>query len=181
MKTKIPIILLILVVLIAGSYYFYNNSAESYIPSNDEILNNNRTALPTATNFTVEDINGKEINLSDFKGKAVVVNFWASWCPPCKMEMPYFNKLYLENKDDIVFLMIDLISGRETVESGRKYIADNSFSFPVYFDTKGNAASAYKISSIPLTLFINKEGEIVRSYNYAINEFILKDCINVIK
>jgi thiol-disulfide isomerase/thioredoxin len=117
-----------------------------------------------AKDFTVIDVNGKEVSLSDFKGKPVVVNFWASWCPPCKEEMPYFNELYKELGDEVQFMMVDLVDGsRETVDAAKAFIKENGYEFPVYFDTDQEAAIAYGIYSIPTSIFIDAEGKIVRS------------------
>ncbi len=118
-----------------------------------------------APDFTVYDADGNEVKLSDYLGTPVVLNFWASWCPPCKSEMPHFNKVSEEySEDELVFLMIDLVDGdRETVESGLEYIEENNYtSFTVLFDKKQDAAKTYGIRSIPTTLFIDKEGYVIK-------------------
>jgi len=110
------------------------------------------------------------------------LNFWASWCPPCKAEMPIFNEVYADSKNDIVFLMIDLVDGqRETQAKGQQYVDDQGFSFPIYFDNDQEAGSAYKISAIPTTLFIDSDGNIVSSNQGAINKEALISGIDSIK
>jgi thiol-disulfide isomerase/thioredoxin len=117
-----------------------------------------------AKDFTVIDIDGKEVSLSDFKGKPVVVNFWASWCPPCKEEMPYFNEVYKELGDEVQFMMVDLVDGsRETVDTAKAFIKDNGYEFPVFFDTDQDAAIAYGVYSIPTSIFIDAEGKVVKA------------------
>lgn len=119
-----------------------------------------------APDFTVLDKDGNTVKLSDFRGKPVVLNFWATWCPPCKQELPDFNQAAETYKDEIVFLMVNLTDGqRDTVDSVKVFVADNGYTFPVYFDTAYSAASAYRIESIPTTYFINAKGEAV---NYKI-------------
>lgn len=119
-----------------------------------------------APDFTVLDKDGNTVKLSDFRGKPVVLNFWATWCPPCKQELPDFNQAAEAYKDEIVFLMVNLTDGqRDTVDSVKAFVADNGYTFPVYFDTAYSAANAYMVSSIPTTYFINAKGEAV---NYKI-------------
>lgn len=135
-----------------------------------------------APDFTVIDNEGNEVKLSSLFGKPIVLNFWASWCPPCKSEMPHFNKVYADVKDDVVFMMVDMVDGqRETLEKGKQYIKDQDFSFPVYFDVDQEAASTYGISSIPTTLFIDKDGYVVTGAEGAIDEATLLKGIGYIK
>ncbi|KAF0091839.1 MAG: redoxin domain protein [Fusobacteria bacterium] len=117
-----------------------------------------------AKDFTVIDVDGKEVSLSDFKGKPVVINFWASWCPPCKEEMPFYNEVYKELGDEVQFMMVDLVDGsRETVATAKAFVKENGYEFPVFFDTDQEAAIAYGIYSIPTSIFIDADGKVVRS------------------
>lgn len=134
-----------------------------------------------APDFTVQDIDGNFVKLSDMLGTPVVVNFWASWCPPCKMEMPEFDKVWQEFEPNVAFMMVDLVDGQqETAEKGAEYVAEQEFSFPVYFDTAQEAAYVYGIRSIPTTLFIDSEGYIVTGAQGAIDEEALRKGIGLI-
>lgn len=113
-----------------------------------------------APDFTVQNTAEEEVKLSDFAGKPVIVNFWASWCGPCKSEMPYFQNMYDTYGEDVVFMMVNLTGGRETVDTALDYIQQAEYTFPVYFDTKQEAAYAYYVSSIPATYFIDAEGNL---------------------
>lgn len=135
-----------------------------------------------APDFTAIDADGNKVKLSDYKGTPVILNFWASWCPPCKSEMPDFNKVSGEySKDQLVFLMVDMVDGdRETVETGKKFVEDNHFTFNVLYDTTQEAAYAYGIRSIPSTLFIDKDGYVQTGVEGAIDEETLRKDIDLI-
>lgn len=135
-----------------------------------------------APDFSVLNMDGNTVKLSDFLGKPVVLNFWASWCPPCKGEMPEFNEVYQEVGEEVTFMMVDLVDGqRETKEKGAKYVKDQGYSFPVYFDVDQNAASTYSVMSIPTTIFIDKDGYIVTGAQGAIDADTLRKGIGLIK
>lgn len=136
--------------------------------------NNSNQQTKKAPDFTIYNAQGNPVKLSDFIGKPVVLNFWASWCPPCKSEMPHFNDAYSEYKDTVIFIMVDLTDGqRETQAKGQAYVNKQGYSFPVYFDTKQSAALAYNIASIPSTFLIDSNGGIVKNYQGAIDKTTL--------
>ncbi len=163
------VIAILLVGIIAGSLFLYNKYSEEY-GMNNPIHNEDKTTEETpdvqendnsAPDFTVTDYDGNKVNLSDFKGKPVVVNFWATWCYYCTVEMPDFNEAYKENPD-VQFLMVNAtgING-ETVESAKAYVLQEKYEFDVFFDTEFNAIRTYGITSYPQTIFIDKDGNIV--------------------
>lgn len=118
--------------------------------------------LQQAPDFVVTDIDGNEVKLSDFQGKPVIVNFWASWCGPCKSEMPDFEEMYQQYGEEIHFVMVNMTDGsRETVEVASEFIAEQGYTFPVYFDTQYSAAITYGVTSIPATYFIDAQGNAV--------------------
>ena len=131
-----------------------------------------------APDFTVYDAEGNEVRLSDFAGKPVVLNFWASWCGPCKSELPAFENVWQEFGGDIEFLMVNLTDGvSETVDGVSKFVSKNGFTFPVYFDTAQNAAYTYGVTSIPATALVNADGEIVAAQVGAVSEDSLRNAV----
>ena len=134
------------------------NQPEAAAPTQAPTESTENTA-ELAPDFTVYDIDGNEVKLSDYLGTPVVLNFWASWCPPCKAELPDFEEKYLAYGEDVQFLMVNLADGaRETVDTASEFIAQEGYTFPVFYDSKSVAAIEYKIRSIPATYFIDAEG-----------------------
>lgn len=123
---------------------------------------------PLAPDFTLVDQYGNTHTLSDYKGKVVFLNFWATWCPPCKAELPDIEEVYKEygmNEEDVVILGMTFPNmDREVSQEGIiDFIEENEYTFPVVFDESGQLAYTYYITGFPMTFLINKEGS-VESY-----------------
>lgn len=173
-KKKLVIGLLVFVLLIGGASVLYSQLSKDFSP--DSITENHEQGevsgseaeggagdaeepqLQTAPDFTVYDGDGNAVTLHEYFGKPIVLNFWASWCGPCRAEMPDFEKVYKERGEEIQFLMINCTGGRETLESAQEFLAESGYTFPVYFDTASEAAMTYGASSIPVTFFIDADG-----------------------
>lgn len=133
----------------------------------------------TAPDFTVCDNDGNEVSLSDKFGKPIIVNFWATWCGPCKKELPIFDAAYLAHGDDIEFMMVDLTDGyNDTPENVKEFVEVNGYSFPLYHDVSQDAAKTYGITSVPLTVFINPDGTLRYYQLGALNEEIMEFAVN---
>ncbi len=191
MKNKITLLIIIFVfiLLIGGSYVLYNylspNISSDKITTNEESQKEHETSQQEnepAPDFTVYDKNDREVNLSDFRGKPTIVNFWASWCGPCKMEMPDFDEKYRALGNEINFLMVNMTDGsRETVKIASDFIKKEGYTFPVYYDTKSNAAIAYSVFSLPTTYFIDADGYVVAQSTGTIDGETLQKGIDMIK
>jgi len=176
-KIKWIIAVFMAAVLMVGVYFLYNYLTNDYKPQNT-VSDNERIDVP---DFTVLDYNGNEVKLSDYFGKPIVLNFWATWCYYCTEEMPDFNKI-AKKDDDIVFLMVNVTDGvRETVDKAKNYIEKNGYEFDVVFDTKYEASKYFGVASLPMTFFIDKDGKLVTYARGGINEEILLQCIKMIK
>lgn len=111
-----------------------------------------------APNFTLKNLNGEEVSLEDYRGKNVIVNFWASWCPPCRQEMPDFQDFYEDYKDDDFTILA--VNVQESKATASKFIEENGYSFPVLLDSTGEIAITYMVSGIPTSYILDKEGVI---------------------
>lgn len=113
-------------------------------------------ALPA---LTMQDINGKPVNLQNFKGKKVFVNLWASWCPPCRREMPSIEKLYQSvDTNQVAFVMLSL---DDEFEKGKKYVTSNKISLPIYYPGEYLPA-LFNVQGIPATFIFNENGELIK-------------------
>lgn len=157
-----------------------NTTDNSEATSSDASANAD-SQLTKAPDFTVYDLEGNEVNLSDFFGKPIILNFWASWCGPCKMEMPDFNEAYQIYNEDITFLMVNMTDGsRETVDIASSFIEESGYVFPVYYDTSYSAAITYSVSSLPTTYFLDTEGNLIAQARGAIDAATLQQGIDMI-
>lgn len=199
MKNKEAILLiggiLIFVGLLVSAYFGYDFLASMYNKNNTDIQaetnenDNIQDSKPSifnkkvkAADFTVYDEKLNEVKLSDYKGIPVVLNFWASWCPPCKEEMPGFNEISKKySGDKIAILMINLTDGqRETMTQAKSFISENNYKMKVLFDNNMEATSKYNITAIPRTIFIDKDGYIAQDYSGSISEDILDGQIKLL-
>ena len=156
------------------------NQTENSENVNENNKEDNGKILPI--DFTLYDQYGKEHTLSEYKGKTIFLNFWATWCPPCREEMPYIDELYEEynkNQDDVVILGVASPNlGREGSEDDvKKFLSENYYKFPVVFDEGGPMIIEYGISAFPSTLIIDKEGFVSKYIPGAMDKETMKSLI----
>jgi thiol-disulfide isomerase/thioredoxin len=169
------------VLFITAAVFAYNHLNQRGVAPDDNGSSQGEERLK-APDFTVFDADGRSVKFSEHLGEPVVLNFWASWCYPCRSEMPLLDEVYREYGAAINFMMVDLVDGRrETVEKGAAYIRKEGFTFPVYFDIDQEAAVNYAVGSIPMTLFIDREGFIVARVIGAIDATTLQQGIDAIR
>lgn len=111
-----------------------------------------------AANFTLEDLQGNKIALSDYKGKVVVLNFWATWCAPCLRDMPVFENIHKKYSDDVQVLGIAVVSKLKDIP---KQANRARISYPILFGSKKIIADYNNFYSIPQTFILNRDGEVV--------------------
>jgi len=189
---------LLLVVLIAGASVLYARLGDGAKP--DQLQPQGGTATTTANgttaatggttapqtpttpapDFTAYTAAGEAVKLSEYKGKPIVLNFWASWCGPCQSEMPDFDAKHKALGDKVQFLMVNMTGGRETLATAKKFIADKGYTFPVLYDTEADAATVYGVYSLPTTYFVDANGNLVAQATGAIDAETLQRGIDMI-
>lgn len=186
-KVKILLFILAFAVFIGLSYAIYTALAKDSSDSTGGFnigsvknLEDISAKHIKAPDFTVKDADGNDVKLSSFIGKPIVLNLWASWCGPCKNELPDFQSAYDELKNDVTFVMVNLTYGSETQSSAKSFLAEKGYTFPVYFDIGGSASDAYAVSSIPASYFIDKDGYLVTRSIGMLTESGLKTAIAMI-
>jgi peroxiredoxin len=110
-----------------------------------------------APDFTMKNLEGKEVSLKDYRGKKVMLNFWATWCPPCKEEMPAMERIYAEKSSEFEILAVNL----DPQNNVAGFVNDNKLTFPVLLDQNGQTQQTYAIISIPTTFIIDENGIIL--------------------
>ena len=173
----ISLIAFILIIALAfGLYTVLNTGGDSFVDNGDKEV---KELIPDALMY---DASGKRVQIHDLIGKPLVINLWASWCPPCKKEMPDIDKLYKELGDEVNFAIVNMTTANnETEKSAKAFIEEGGYSFPVYYDIDGTVASQYPVNAFPTTYFVDKDGYLV-AYAYSmLDEASIMRGINLAK
>lgn len=172
MKTKY-LALLVAGVIIAGTVFLSSQGkvTEQKKASSGELAGEVSTSAPAgagrelfkdypAPDFYINS-DGKTTTLSELGGKKIFINFWNTWCPPCKEEMPDLNRLYLENKGKAEFLFINITAQEKTTEEVTGFLKDKKLQLPVYLDRDAGVAQLYGVRSIPTTVVLGPGGKVL--------------------
>lgn len=131
-----------------------------------------------AIDFNLKDLTGRPSSLSAYKGKVVFLNFWATWCGPCRAEIPSMEQLYTELKDE--GLAIVAVNSQEPLEQVSAFVEDTGMSFPVLLDSTGKVGAAYGVRAIPTTYIIDPQGAI-RGRMVGTRDWYSPEIISVVK
>lgn len=182
-KRKTLYLLIILILLIGGSSLVYRHfenrvtlpQVEQQTKSTDKSDENNvQNIKDEKYDLTFLDDDFQEQTLSSFIGKPIILNFWASWCPPCQHEMPFFQEIYNEYPDIQVLLINQTDGTRENRRTARDFMMQNGYTMPLYYDKTTESLKKYGLSALPMTYFINAEGDIIGSVKGGITEETLQ-------
>lgn len=171
---------MMIVVTLVG-IFFWNviSNSNDEKPSDNVVLDDAGERQMIATDFELPSLAGGTMKLSDTRGKITIINFWASWCEPCKMEAPHLQAFYEENKDNVEIIAVNNTS-QDSVEKATAFVQQYGLTFPVLFDETGDVSTMYGAFTIPTTIFLNEEGEIVQQFVGPMEEEFLKEVIDSI-
>ncbi|CAN7204903.1 redoxin domain-containing protein [Rossellomorea sp. LjRoot5] len=132
-----------------------------------------------APDFTLTTLEGEEVKLSDYKGKKVILNFWATWCPPCKAEMPHMEQYYEKNakKEKVEILAVNLTSQDEGEKAVQEFVDGYELTFPILMDEKGDVGDEYRAFTIPTTYMIDTNGLIQHKIVGPMNEEMMGEMV----
>ncbi|MDQ0970990.1 peroxiredoxin [Neobacillus niacini] len=130
-----------------------------------------------APDFELRTLAGDTVKLSDFRGKKVMLNFWATWCPPCKAEMPAMEEFHKETGDDVVILAVNIDPHLDV----KAFVDENGITFPIPLDAEDKVNETYQVLSIPTTYFIDTNGNIGNKYIGAMNLDAMKQYAKELK
>ncbi len=158
-----------------------DTSAKTDAPAPETEAEETESPFTPAPDFTVRTRDGKEVRLSDYVGKPVIINFWATWSRPCKSELPAFNEAYQTYGDAVHFLMVNLTDGvQDTVEKVTAFVDNGGYTFPLLFDTESEGAMTYGAYSIPLTVFVDAKGNLLGGHRGAMSGQTLEEYISIL-
>lgn len=144
-------ILIGLIALLAGAWAIFEN-----VSTPESGRANMIQVGAMAPEFTAVNSAGEQVKLSDYRGKAVMINFWASWCTPCVREMPLVHQIAQDYQNDVATLFVNVGESKGTI---REFMDKQAFDFPVIIDVTGNISGMYRITGLPATMVIDKEGK----------------------
>lgn len=132
-----------------------------------------------APDFDLTTLDGEAVKLSDYKGKKVILNFWATWCPPCRAEMPDMQKYYEEQAagSNVEILAVNLTTADKGMDEINAFVEEFSLTFPIPMDTEGKVGEIYQAASIPTSYMIDTEGRVQNKIVGPMNEQMMEDFI----
>ncbi|GGD83751.1 TlpA family protein disulfide reductase [Paenibacillus nasutitermitis] len=184
MRKNVVAIIAVLVLVIWGTYdYTTKNSKQAETMNQQQNKADAEVGIKKgnkAPDFELLHLSGSPVKLSDFLGKKLILNFWATWCPPCRAEMPHMEKFYKDNEKDVVVLAVNLTNTEKKRSDVTAFVEDFALTFPIVMDAEGNKASMYQIFAYPTSYMIDSEGIIQEIFQGAINYDMMKKTMSKI-
>ena len=169
-----------IIVIVTCVAYFVGRALFSTYKESKEIEAVQLSQGIQATDFTLPLLNGKKVTLQEYKGKIVILNFWASWCEPCNTEMPHLQAFYERHQRDVEILAVN-VTTKDKVTNVEKFVEKYRLTFPVLLDESGDTSTMYGAFTFPTTIIIDREGNINQEILGPMNEELLDSLIKPLK
>ena len=143
-------------ILLAGVVWIWSSRIITYTKSTKQIPAPQQGF--SAPDFTLRSISGDNVSLADFKGEPIILNFWASWCPTCRAEMPAFNQVFSEYQEQGLSILAINSTNQDSIQAALNFVDINEIEFNILLDHYGEVGNLYNLYSLPTTFFIDKNG-----------------------
>jgi len=188
-KKMIGLLIAAVLVIILAVWAVFDSQKEDRA-LNKMALGSNVDFLPTdeglargelAPDFELTTLKGEEMRLSDYRGKAVILNFWATWCPPCRAEMPHMQTFYeKQQENDVEVVAVNLTTEDRGMTEIENFVAEFGLSFPIPMDVDGDIGALYQAFSIPTSYIIDREGRVLHKIVGPMDEEMMNGFIDEI-
>lgn len=179
MKKQLPVLIAVLALMIWGAY----DLAVSRSGNDGEFAGSSGLRQgDAAPDFTLPTVADADIRLSDLRGRKVVLNMWASWCPPCVYEMPHLQAFYEDfQKSGVEVLAVNMTESEKSREAVTRFIAEHGLTFPVALDEQSRVADLYRVTTLPTSFILDPEGNIVQKIVGPLTYERLEDLISKVQ
>lgn len=180
MKRNFIVIIVILMLIGYGVYDYYNGKSDKSSPSQEITENEVKVGIEKdqqAPNFELTDLEGNAVALSDYRGQKVLINFWATWCPPCRVEMPHMQRFYEDFNSEVVILAVNMTSIDKGMDAITPFIEEFGLTFPIVLDQEGDVMNTYQITAYPTTYAVDSQGVIRAKFIGPMNYETMKNIV----
>ena len=185
MRKNIIAIVAVVILAVWGFYDYYAKAVNRGTNNQEQTTADIKVGINKgnkAPEFELLTLDGKKVKLSDFASKKIILNFWATWCPPCRAEMPHMEKFYKDyEKKDVVVLAVNLTQTEKKRSDVTAFVQDFGLTFPIVMDEDGNVMNKYQIVAYPTSYIMDSKGIIKEKFQGAINYEVMEKAISKIK
>lgn len=150
-----------IILILVGIFVFSYGTKESVPQKTEPAMDATGKRTMVATDFSLSTLDGPDMSLKSTRGKKVILNFWATWCEPCRSEMPHMQAFYTNHQDEFEILAVNLTHKDNSIEKITSFVKNMQLTFPVLLDEEGDISTRYGAFTVPTTFILNEQGEIL--------------------
>lgn len=137
--------------------------------------------IPVAQDFSLTNLKGEQMSLSDARGKITIINFWATCCPPCREEMPHMQSFYEKQQGEVEMLAVNMTHTDSGIPTIEKFVQEHALTFPILLDEAGEVAMAYEVFTLPTSYIVDAEGRIFQKIVGAMDEQMMNELVEALR